>query len=322
MQNKKRAIGLFSGGLDSVIAAKLVVDQNISVILLTFLTPFLSSKIESTANLSAEELGLKIKFVKLGKEYLDMIKNPCFGYGSSLNPCLDCHIFMLKKARELLKELKADFVFTGEVLGQRPMSQKRSDLDLIAQESSLGDLILRPLSAQLLKPSQPEQKGWVDREKFLAIEGRSRKKQLSLAEKYGLKIYSTPAGGCLLTEKEYGQRLKALWQKQPKININKVSLIKFGRFFELPNGIIIVGRNQEENQNLLKLKSSSDYSFDCPAWPSPIVILTGSKEKDYIMRAASLGVRYSDAPFQEDVLVEYGNKEKGLKKVKIKKVDK
>jgi hypothetical protein len=248
-----------------------------------------------------------------------MIQKPCFGYGSALNPCLDCHIFMLRKAQELMPKLKADFVFTGEVLGQRPMSQKWSDLILIAQKTGLGDLILRPLSALLLPWSRPEKEGWVNREKLLAIEGRSRKKQLSLAREYDLRAYSSPAGGCLLTEKEFAQKLKILWQKWPTINFREISLIKFGRFFEMPDGIIVVGRNQKENKKLMNLKSSADYFFNCPDWPSPITILVGSKKKDCIRRAASLTARYSDVPFQESVLVKYGNEKHGFKEIKIKK---
>ncbi|MCF7906701.1 tRNA 4-thiouridine(8) synthase ThiI [Patescibacteria group bacterium] len=318
-QKKKKAIGLFSGGLDSVVAAKLIADQGVSVTLLTFLSPFFSDKTESIASLGAKELGLKIKFVNLGTEHLKMIQKPRFGYGSALNPCLDCHIFMLRKAKELMNKLRADFVFTGEVLGQRPMSQKRSDLILIAQETGLRDLILRPLSALLLPLTRPEKKGWVDREKLLGIEGRSRKKQLSLAQEHGLQVYSSPAGGCLLTEKEFAQKLKILWQKWPTITPREISLIKFGRFFETLDGIIMVGRNQEENKNLMKLKSSVDYFFNCPDWPSPTTILVGPKKKDYIRRAASLTARYSDAPADKKVFVEYGNKKQGLKRIEIKK---
>ena len=305
--NKKiKAIGLFSGGLDSVLATKLIIDQGIAVTVLGFNSPFLSVKNKSIIQASAEQLGVCFHIIDLKEDYLKIIKTPKYGYGSAINPCLDCRVFMLKKARIFMEQSGAHFIFTGEVLGQRPMSQHRRSLELTAMASGLMDLLLRPLSAKLLPITKPERERWVDRKKLLSISGRSRKKQLELAKKYRIATYSAPAGGCLLTEKKYAERLKDFWNYKKEINVREALLLKIGRYFTFKKYRIIVGRNQEENKKLLNLKSPNDYFFTCRDFSSPITLLIGDKTKENIQKAACLTARYSDASVGEKVVVEYG----------------
>jgi len=316
-RKKIKAIGLLSGGLDSILAAKLIVDQGIKVTALTFSAPFSSNKNKLVAQAGAKRLGIPLHIIELKDDYLRMIRNPKYGYGSALNPCLDCRIFMLKKAKAFMEQTKAHFIFTGEVLGQRPMSQHRYSLELTAKDSGLTDLLLRPLSAKLFSITRPEREKWVDREKLLSISGRSRKEQLALVQKYKITTYSTPAGGCLLTEKKYAERLKDFWDYKKKITLQEVLLLKIGRYSIFKKARIIVGRNQEENKELLNLKLPNDYFFTCPNFPSPTTLLIGDKTKENIQEAARLTARYSDAPHDEKVVIEYGCKELD-KKIEIK----
>jgi len=305
--NKKiKAIGLFSGGLDSVLATKLIIDQGVVVTALTFNSPFFSSKNKSIILASAEQLGIPLHIIELKEDYLRMIRTPKYGYGSAVNPCLDCRIFMFKKAKIFMEQSSAHFIFTGEVLEQRPMSQHRRSLELTARVSGLSDLLLRPLSAKLLPITKPEREHWVDRKKLLSISGRSRKEQLALAKKYKITTYSTPAGGCLLTEKKYAERLKDFWNYKKEITLGEASLLKIGRYFIFKKARIIVGRNQEENKELLNLKSPNDYFFTCSNFPSPITLLIGDKTKENIKEAARLTAHYSDAPINKKIIVEYG----------------
>ena len=306
LRKKIKAIGLFSGGLDSVLAAKLIIDHGVAVTALTFSSPFFSGKNKSIIQASANQLGIPLHIIELKEDYLKMIRFPKYGYGSAVNPCLDCRIFMLKKAKIFMKKRGAHFLFTGEVLGQRPMSQHRRSLELTAKASGLSNLLLRPLSAKLLPIIKPEEEGWVDREKLLSISGRSRKEQLALAQKYKITIYSTPAGGCLLTEKKYAERLKDFWSYKKETTLREVSLLKIGRYFIFKKARIIVGRNKEENEKLLNLKSLNDYFFTCPNFPSPVTLLIGNKTKENIQEAARLTARYSDAPNDEKIIIEYG----------------
>ena len=208
-----------------------------------------------------------------------------------------------------MEQKKAHFIFSGEVLGQRPMSQHRHSQELAAKNSGLNDLLLRPLSAKLFPTTKPEREGWVDREKLLGISGRSRKEQFALASKYKITTYATPAGGCLLTEKKYAERLKDLWSYKKELTLREVSLLKIGRYFIFKKARIIVGRNKEENKELLNLKSPNDYFFTCPNFPSPITLLIGNKTKENIQEAARLTARYSDAPDNKKIVIEYGSKE-------------
>ena len=303
-----KALALLSGGLDSMLAIKLVLEQGIEVVALHLDLPVLSDK-KAYADRVAEQLGIPLLKVEAGEDYLELIRNPRHGYGKNMNPCIDCRVYMLREAKRQAEKIGAAFIITGEVLGQRSMSQYKQVLKQEEKEAGVEGLVLRPLSARLLPETLPEREGWVDRDRLLGLSGKSRKPQLALARESGIEGYHTPAGGCLLTDREFSQRLKDLFQRQAKVTRWDIQLLKTGRHFYLPSGRIIVGRNEAENNALLELKSPDDYVFEVPDCGSPITVLEGTKDKEAIELAAKLTARYSDADTDE-VLVEYGhNKE-------------
>ena len=241
-----KAISLLSGGLDSILATELILKQGIEVIAFNLRTPFCIPKKDGTseANEAANQLKVPLKVVCVGKDYLQMLRNPKYGYGKNMNPCIDCKIFMIKKAKKYAKEVGADFLFTGEVLGERPKSQHGPALKIIEEEAGLKDKLLRPLSARLLRETEVEKKGLVDRAKLYNIQGRSRKPQFQLAAEFGITSFPAPAGGCLLTCEEYSKKLRDLFANKKRISIAEVALLKVGRHFRLSNNKIIVGRNE------------------------------------------------------------------------------
>jgi tRNA-specific 2-thiouridylase len=226
-----------------------------------------------------------------------------------MNPCLDCRILMFSRARERMEEMEAAFVFTGEVLGERPMSQRREAMRLIERESGLDGRLLRPLSARLLPPTIPEKEGLVDRDKLLAIEGRSRKPQMALAEQYNINDYPCPAGGCRLTDPGFARRMRDLVRHKENFDLNDVNLLKVGRHFRLsPEAKAVVGRNQEENHRILALAKEGDILFEVQDWGSPITLLRGQASEKEIHLAAAITVRYSDALGEaSEVVVRYGS---------------
>jgi len=298
-----KAVGLFSGGLDSIIAAKIIKQQGIKVELVSFTTPFFSSK---NAKEMAKQIKMPLKVFDVTKEYLKILRHPRHGYGSGMNPCIDCKIFMLKKAKEYAKRIGANFIFTGEVIGERPMSQNIQALKLIEKEAGLKGKLLRPLSAKLLPITETE-KRWIKREKLLDIQGRRRNKQTAFAKEFGIKNYPKPAGGCLLTQKEYACKIRDLLKNKERISLNDIKLLKIGRHFRLGKSKIIVGRDEKENKELLSLRSSSDYIFEVPDVGSPITILQGDKTNEAIRLAAGLTLHYSDSK-EVKALVNYGKK--------------
>ena len=303
-----KAIGLFSGGLDSTLAIKIIQDQDIDVIALNFSSPFCTCTKKGCrheASRVAEELDVEIKVVPVTGEYLKMVRSPKFGYGRNINPCIDCRILMLKKAKKYMEETGAAFIFTGEVLGQRPMSQRKHQMELIEKEAGLAGLILRPLSAKSMKTTIPEKDGIVDRTKLLNLTGRNRKPQIQMAKDFGFSDYNCPAGGCLLTQKQFANKLRDLFHHKKRVTMNDVSLLKLGRHFRYSKNKIIVGRNEEENDSLLKRKQTTDYVFEVPDYGSPITILQGAKTADAIEAASRLTARYSDCN-DEKVKVKYG----------------
>jgi len=306
-----KALGLFSGGLDSILAAKLIQEQGIKVELVNFYTPFFPLK--NAEKISKE---LKLKQIDVTKNYLKMLRKPKHGYGSEMNPCIDCKIFMLRKAKKYAKKINAKFIFTGEVLGERPMSQNKNSLNLIEKEAGLKGKLLRPLSAKLLPITEAEKK-WVDRSKLLDLSGRGRDKQKKLARKFKIKEYPTPAGGCLLTYKEYARKVRDLLKNKKRISKRDIELLKLGRHFRHGKNKIIVGRNESENKELKKMKQKTDYMFEATYWGSPITILQGPKTKKAINLAARLTARYSDS--EEKTLVKYG-KEKLVKPVTVSSI--
>jgi tRNA U34 2-thiouridine synthase MnmA/TrmU len=311
-----RAVALLSGGLDSTLAVKLMLDQGIDVFALTFTSPFCGRNchVECEAVKVAKKYGIPIKIVDKGLEYLRVIRNPKHGYGSGVNPCIDCRIFMLKKAKQYAREIGASFIFTGEVLGERPMSQHKRAFEIIEQESGLRGKILRPLSARLLPPTEAELKGWVDRSKLLAISGRSRRPQIELAKALDITDYPTPAGGCLLTNKEFAARLRDLFAHRMRIRLRDVLMLKVGRHFRLNKNKIVVGRNKEENKILLSFDDGHLTYLEVPNFGSPVTVLDGKFNKKALLVAARLTARYSDA--KDPVLVTYRRGEKsGILKV-------
>ena len=297
-----KALGLFSGGLDSLLAVKLIQNQGIDVRLVNFTTPFFPSK---KARKMAKQLNLKLKEIDVTRDYLKVLRNPKHGYGSFFNPCIDCKIFMLRKAKQYAKKIGAKFIFTGEVLGERPMSQNKNALALIEREAGLKGKLLRPLSAQLLPITEAER--WVDRSKLLDIKGRRRERQIGLAKKFKIEDYPTPSGGCLLTNNEYAAKAKDLIKNNKKISVNDIKLLKIGRHFRYGKNKIIVGRDKNENKELIKLKNSSDYVFEVSNIGSPLTILQGPKTKESIDLAAKLTTHYSDSK-EDRPLVKYGRK--------------
>ncbi|RLB74314.1 MAG: hypothetical protein DRH15_15550 [Deltaproteobacteria bacterium] len=305
-----KAIVLLSGGLDSILASKIILEQEIEVIAVNFLTVFCASTSKKSSCLAsksaAQKLGIKLKVFEVSKEYLNIVKNPRHGYGSNLNPCIDCRIFMFKKAGEFMRQVGAKFLITGEVLGERPMSQRKEAMKIIEKESGLEGLILRPLSAKLLEPTIPERKGWVDRKKLLAIKGRSRKPQIQLAEKLNISDYPHPSGGCLLTDPGFAKRMKDLMKFKPEFDVNDVKLLKTGRYFRLSkNAILVVGRNNEENERLLKLAKEKDLYFYPLKVKGPIGIGRGDFDEKDIFTSAGIIARYCDGNLVQELEIGY-----------------
>ncbi len=298
------ALVLVSGGLDSALAAKLVKDQGVALTAIHFASPFWGNEKKYPARI-AQKLNIPFKNMPLRQDYLKMLRNPKHGYGSAINPCIDCHAFMFRKAWKIGEKMDAKFLVTGEVLGQRPMSQHLQALRIIEKETNLIGRILRPLSAKLLAETEPEKKGWVDRQKLLSIEGRSRKPQLAIAGEFSVNDYACAAGGCLLTMEQFAKKLKDLFQRKKHITWNDIKLLKLGRHFRYHQNRIIVGRDHGDNEALLELKPKEDYLFEVPIGGSPITILQGPKTKTAIRLAARLTARYSDSKAKR-VTVKYG----------------
>jgi tRNA U34 2-thiouridine synthase MnmA/TrmU len=293
---KTKAISMFSGGLDSILATRLILNQGIDVVALHFSNPFCFGfdGLKGVKEV-AKQLGVPLKKVDVASAYLKMLRSPKHGYGKNLNPCIDCRIYILRRAKKIAKDLSADFIFTGEVLNERPMSQHKQALKIIEKETGLINKILRPLSAKLLPQTDIEKQGFVDRSKLLSINGRSRKPQIELAKKFGIEYYPSPAGGCLLTCKEYAKKLHDLFDHKKKISMNDVSLLKIGRHFRFGRNKIVVGRNEQENTQLVTIKAKRDHYFEVPDIGSPTTILKGPKTKKAIKTAAKLTAFYSDA---------------------------
>ncbi|MGB9960027.1 MAG: hypothetical protein ACPLKQ_05865 [Candidatus Bathyarchaeales archaeon] len=292
---KVKALALFSGGLDSILAVKLILEQGVDVEAINFATPFgACKKNENSAAEAAKKLGVPIKTFFLGRDYLRIVRKPKYGYGKNMNPCIDCKILMLKKAKKYAESVGAQFIFTGDVLDERPMSQHFKALMLIEEEAGLKGKVLRPLSARLLPETEAEKKGLVDRDRLLDIQGRSRKRQLALAKELGITEYEWPSGGCLLTYKEFSNKLRDLLTHKKRVSMKDLALLRVGRHFRLGANKIIVGRNEHENQLLLKLKAENDFYFEAQGCGSPITLLQGPKTKEAIEKAAKLTAYYSD----------------------------
>jgi len=293
---KTRAISLFSGGLDSILAVKILQDQQIDVVGLSFETPFFDA---GKARAAARAIDLPLVVMNITDEHLAMLRAPRYGYGRNMNPCLDCHALMLKIAGVRLEAMNAAFIATGEVLGQRPMSQNKQSLYVVAKHSGFLPRVLRPLSARLLPETEPEQRGLVDRARLLDIEGRSRKRQMALAEHYGITRYPAPAGGCLLTDPMFSKRLRELFAHRPDASVREIELLKHGRHFRLPGGErVVVGRHQRDNLAIERLQAEEegDCFLKMDAFPGPSVLIPRGGGEEACRRAAALCVLYGDAP--------------------------
>ncbi len=304
----RRAVLLFSGGLDSILAAKLMIEQGIEIHALHLSSVFCTFKSigsEGYVVRQAEKLNVPIKSIDITEEFMKIVKDPRYGRGSNMNPCIDCRIFAFKKAKLYMEAIKASFIVTGEVLGERPMSQTRHAIDLIERKSGLGGFIVRPLSAKLFKPSLAEKEGVIDRERLLDIQGRQRDKQFELARRFKIYEYPNPAGGCLLTDKGFSNRLKDLFKYSPQYDISDLHLLKVARQFRIKESLkLFVGRNQKENESLLAFSQPGDYIFDVVDIPSPIGLVRGRVEEEDIPLISSILARYSDGK-SNDLEVSY-----------------
>jgi len=306
---KRKAIALLSGGLDSRLAVKMMLDQGIEVEALNFVTVFCTctarSSCKTEARKAAEDYGIPLKTLNATEEILEAIRNPKHGFGRGLNPCLDCRISMFRRAGKYMKETGADFLVTGEVWGERPMSQRPDALRIIEEESGLAGLIVRPLSAHLFESSIPEREGWVDREKMMAIEGRSRKPQMQLAAEIGVNDYPCPAGGCLLCDKNFAARLGRLLEEKPHPAIPEIQSLRLGRLIYSSEGKrIMIPRNEDETKRLAALARAGDLLMSVDDFTGPTAVIKGEDIGEATLQeAAALTARYGAAREEKNVSV-------------------
>ena len=303
-----------------MLAVKVLQRHQIDVTALTFTTPFFDA---AKAKISASHLNVPLLAEDITEEHLQMLKSPRYGYGKNMNPCIDCHTLMLKIAGRKMESVGADFLATGEVLGQRPMSQTRQSLYVVAKNSGYADSILRPLSAQLLEPIKAEREGKIDRLKLEGISGRGRKDQMRLADEFGISQYPPPAGGCLLTDPMFSRRLREMMERGEDRLIRDYHLLKYGRHFRLESGTkIIVGRNASDNQALQRLTLESDLVCNMANHPGPYVLVP-SGDPQAMVTAAALCVRYSDAPNDQEsaVICHYRDQESIIQSAPASKED-
>jgi len=324
-RKKAKGIGLLSGGLDSMLAVKVLQEQQIELLAITFVTPFFGPSKGIAAGKKAE---IETRALDISEVHFEMLKNPRYGYGSQMNPCIDCHGLMLREAGKILKAEGADFLFTGEVLGQRPMSQRRDSLRSVEKLSGLTGRILRPLSAKLLPSTIVEEEGLVERNMLLDIQGRSRSRQKELAQKYGLTDYPQPGGGCMLTSEGFSNRLRNLLDARPRASVEDVEIIKWGRAFILPGRTIcMVGRHQSENFKLESPARAQDILLQVSNYRGPTCLLLAPDGPFDVETASTVLATYSDAPNQAQVDVKWwvggpaGGGETGTCRTEVKTKD-
>lgn len=316
---KGKCILLYSGGLDSLLTAKILLDLGIEVIGLHCILPYFPPDMDPEQlkeSIAAKQIGLNLIHYRCGEEYISMLKNPPHGYGKHINPCIDCKIFFIKKAAELMKETGADFVATGEVVGQRPMSQHKHTLIHI-ENSTLKGRLLRPLSAKLLTPTIAETEGIVNREKLYDISGRGRTRQIELAETLGIKEFASPAGGCLFTDKFIADRIKDLIKFTPDFDQTELYLLKTGRHFRInPSLKIIVSKNESDTKELEKYEKNSDYFFK-PDFSGPSAYVKGIMNEDDANTISSIVCRYGKPSPDGSIInvYSYGNLFKSIETV-------
>jgi tRNA U34 2-thiouridine synthase MnmA/TrmU len=301
-----KALSLFSGGLDSQLAVAIIKQQGVEVIGLHFTTPFFGGS--QQLDQAAQDLGISLVEIDISGGYIPrVLLNPVYGYGKNFNPCIDCHAYMLNTAGKLLEEYNASFIITGEVVGQRPMSQNRSALNAVDKLSGYKGYVVRPLSGKLLDETIPEKEGWIDREQLLDISGRGRSRQIDLAKKYQLSDYPSPAGGCLLTESNFARRLRQMLQYISEPSARELQVLRLGRHFYLADGILlVVGRNRSENDRLVSMALASDLLLKTAERPGPLAVvrcLKNTVKRAELELAAAIVARYSDAKYEQQAPV-------------------
>jgi tRNA U34 2-thiouridine synthase MnmA/TrmU len=321
MPKQRKAVALISGGLDSLLAAKLMLDQGVHVEGINFYTGFCveghthairkkdkAKPKRNNALWSAEQLGIKLHIIDIIEEYKDVLINPKHGYGANMNPCLDCKIFMVNKAKQWMEENDFDFIITGEVVGQRPMSQRKDLLPVVVRESGTEDRLLRPLCAKNLAPTLPEREGWVDREKLKDFSGRNRKPQMALAEEFGFEDYASPAGGCcFLTDKHYSDKLVDLWQARNKkeYELDDIMLLKVGRHIRPhPHYKLIISREEGENKFLQGYKKHFAF-IEIKSHNGPLTLVDGELSDEDFNYASRIAARFSQGRNADTVTVKY-----------------
>ncbi len=326
MSKHRKALALISGGLDSLLAAKVVQEQGVHVEGVNFYTGFCveghthairkkdrNKPKRNNALWVAETLSIKLHIVDIVEEYKDVVINPKHGYGANMNPCLDCKIFMVKKAVEWIRQERFDFVVTGEVVGQRPKSQRKETMPVVARESGAGDLLLRPLCAKNLRPSLPEREGWIKRDELFDFSGRSRKPQMELAERFGFKDYAQPAGGCcFLTDEQYSVKLADLWKSRGErsYELDDIMLLKVGRHLRPgKNYKIIIAREEGEGRFLHGYRNQY-ISLDTMSHPGPLALLDGTPDEADILLAARIVARFGKGRDNKIVDIELRNPNK------------
>jgi tRNA-specific 2-thiouridylase len=320
MSKQPKAVSLISGGLDSMLATKVIMDQGVHVEGINFFTGFCveghthairkKDKAKPKRNNSlwvAEQLGIKLHIIEVIEEYKDVVLNPKFGYGSNMNPCLDCKCFMVKKALEWIQQHDFDFIITGEVIGQRPMSQRKDTMPVIQRESGAADRLLRPLCAKNLPETMPEREGWVKRDELFDFSGRGRKPQIALASHFGIDDFAQPAGGCcFLTDEAYSKKLGDLWSArgERRYELDDIMLLKVGRHLRpRPHFKLIVGREEGENRFMEGYRKQFTHMYPT-SHPGPLVLLDGTPNEGDLALAARLTARFSKGKQADQVRVE------------------
>ncbi len=296
-----RALALISGGLDSILAARLIMNQDVEVLGVSFESPFFGA---DGARAAAGEIGIDLVVIDIGEDILGVIAAPKHGFGRHMNPCIDGHVLMVRQAGERMESLGASFIVTGEVVGQRPKSQMRFGLEVVEHDSGLSGLLMRPLSAKLLAPTIPEKEGWIDRERLLGLHGRTRKPQLELARQYGITQYLSPAGGCLLTDENFARALKDL-RAHGEVSVPTVRLLSVGRQFRISDRAkLSVGRNHAENEALFGLRPPGALFVKAVDRKGPVGVLQGDASDEDERLAGAVVARYADTPAGEAVLAQ------------------
>ena len=318
MKKKKRCFALFSGGLDSMLSVLHMKNLGYEVLPIFFSTPFFGSE---NAQKAAEEIGYHLIIYDITDKHIKMLQNPRYGYGKYMNPCIDCHGLMFREAAELMKQYKTDFLISGEVLGQRPMSQRKDALNSVGKLSNIKDLIVRPLSQKLLADTLPIREEWVDKEKMLDIQGRSRKRQMEMANDLGLKTFQTPAGGCLLTDESFSLRLRDLIEHN-MLELNFIEFLKIGRHFRLNDDVkVIIGRKDKENEMIANL-AKNELILKTNNIPGPLGVINSKRNpnEEEIRFAASILLRYNNKA-QNRAEVVFGKKFQLTNKIEVQKIE-